>query len=103
MQLCVSRAACTAGGHVEAISMNLVFHTSVQQSTCVQALCINEAVLQLGAPSLINERCLDLQKPASGSKKAAVGAAAGGSISGPQARKVWPGRAAGWQGAALIP
>ncbi|PRW20458.1 putative ATP-dependent RNA helicase DDX11 [Chlorella sorokiniana] len=60
-----------------------------------KALCINEAVLALGAPSLINERCLDLQKPgSSGSKKAAVAGAAagGGSAVGPQARKAASGR-----------
>lgn len=28
----------------------------------LQALCINEAVLRLGSPALINERCLELQR-----------------------------------------
>lgn len=42
-----------------------------------RALCINDAVLQLGSASLINERCLELQKPATSSgakKKQAAGA-----------------------------
>ena len=34
-----------------------------------RALCINDDVLKLKAPGLINERCLDLQKPASSRKK----------------------------------
>ena len=67
-----------------------------------QALCINESVLALGAPSLINERCLDLQKPgSSGSKKAAVAAAApagGSGTAGPQARKV----GACWEGSFVV-
>lgn len=34
-----------------------------------RALCINEDVLRLRSPGLINERCLELQKPASSKKK----------------------------------
>eukprot|EP00887_Chlorella_sp_A99_P000340 scaffold13.g340.t1 len=41
-----------------------------------KALCINEAVLRLGSPGLVNERCLELQKPSSGGKKKVAGAAA---------------------------
>jgi chromosome transmission fidelity protein 1 len=40
-----------------------------------RALCINDDVLRLGAPQLINERCLDLQRPGGGRKKAAGTAA----------------------------
>lgn len=66
----------------------------------MQALCINDAVLQLGSPSLINERCLDLQKPgsSSSSKKAAVAAVpgGGGGAAGPRARKVGGWLLGGW-------
>ena len=34
-----------------------------------RALCINDDVLRLKVPGLINERCLELQKPASAQKK----------------------------------
>lgn len=38
-----------------------------------RALCINDDVLKLKAPGLINERCLDLQKPTSSRKKVLAG------------------------------
>ena len=58
---------------------------------CMQALCINDDVLRLQSASLINERCLELQKPGTsgGSKKAAAVAAG---IGGGDAAAVGPQR-----------
>jgi hypothetical protein len=44
----------------------------------MQALCINDDVLRLQSASLINERCLELQKPGSGRSKKAAAVAGGG-------------------------
>jgi chromosome transmission fidelity protein 1 len=81
-----------------------------------RALCVNDAVLRLSAPALINERCLELQKPASAAAKRAAAAAADGAAAaadgaaaaaaggGPRPRKAASGRcpflAAGSQAAA---
>ena len=55
-----------------------------------QALCINESVLALGSPGLINERCLEMQRAKAGTKP---GGKAGG--------KVWPREAAAPRAPAL--
>jgi chromosome transmission fidelity protein 1 len=55
-----------------------------------RALCVNDAVLRLSAPALINERCLELQKPPAAKKKAAgEGSAA---AAAPRPRKAPSGR-----------
>ena len=61
--------------------------------TCMQALCINDDVLRLQSASLINERCLELQKPGTGgSKKAAAVAGGSGGGGGADATAVGPQR-----------
>lgn len=52
----------------------------------MQTLCINEDVLRLNNPSLVNERCLDLQN-ASGSKKKALLTDTSGLTKGQKASK----------------
>ncbi|PSC69979.1 putative ATP-dependent RNA helicase DDX11 [Micractinium conductrix] len=61
-----------------------------------KALCINEAVLRLQSAPLINERCLDLQKPGSGGGSGGTKAAAvaGGDAVGPQRKAAKAGAGA---------
>jgi chromosome transmission fidelity protein 1 len=47
-------------------------------------LCVNDDVLRLGAPALVSERCLELQKPPAARKAAAAGGGGGAAAGKPR-------------------
>ncbi len=57
---------------LSALGRSVTVPTPVSGVLCVQALCVNDSVLKLGALTRINERCLEMLQ-AKPTKKQATG------------------------------